>query len=80
MVPTGWTYFAPNGVRIRDPDKGVLLPASFLPGVSDDVMARLTEHALLTVLRDWSVFDEAGFNLRLAINVPVHLLDRIARS
>ena len=63
--------------RIRDPDKGVLLPGSFLPGVSDDVMARLTEHALLTVLRDWSVFDEAGFNLRLAINVPVHLLDRL---
>ncbi|HEY4920511.1 MAG TPA: EAL domain-containing protein [Xanthobacteraceae bacterium] len=63
--------------RIRDPDKGVLLPASFLPGVSDDVLARLTEHALLTVLRDWSIFDEAGFNLRLAINVPVHLLDRL---
>jgi EAL domain-containing protein (putative c-di-GMP-specific phosphodiesterase class I) len=63
--------------RIRDPEKGVLLPASFLPGVGDDVMARLTEHALLTVLRDWTVFDEAGFNLRLAINVPVHLLDRL---
>jgi EAL domain-containing protein (putative c-di-GMP-specific phosphodiesterase class I) len=63
--------------RIRDPEKGVLLPAAFLPGVGDDVMARLTEHALLTVLRDWTVFDEAGFNLRLAINVPVHLLDRL---
>jgi EAL domain-containing protein (putative c-di-GMP-specific phosphodiesterase class I) len=63
--------------RIRHPERGVLLPASFLPGVSDDVLARLTEHALLTVLRDWTVFDEAGFNLRLAINVPVHLLDRL---
>ena len=63
--------------RIRDPEKGVLLPAAFLPGVSDDVMARLTEHALLTVLRDWTVFDEGGFNLRLSINVPVHLLDRL---
>jgi EAL domain-containing protein (putative c-di-GMP-specific phosphodiesterase class I) len=63
--------------RIRHPDQGVQLPASFLPGVSDDVMARLTEHALLTVLRDWTIFDAAGFNLRLAINVPVHLLDRL---
>jgi EAL domain-containing protein (putative c-di-GMP-specific phosphodiesterase class I) len=63
--------------RIRHPERGVLLPASFLPGVSEDVMARLTEHALLTVLRDWTVFDEAGFNLRLAINVPVNLLDRL---
>jgi EAL domain-containing protein (putative c-di-GMP-specific phosphodiesterase class I) len=65
--------------RIRDPEKGVLLPASFLPGVGEDedVLARLTEHALLTVLRDWTLFDEAGFNLRLAINVPVNLLDRL---
>jgi EAL domain-containing protein (putative c-di-GMP-specific phosphodiesterase class I) len=63
--------------RIRDPEQGVLLPGSLLPGVSDDVMAQLTEHALLTVLRDWTIFDEAGFNLRLAINVPVNLLDRL---
>jgi len=66
--------------RIRHPERGVMLPASFLPGVSEDVMARLTEHALLTVLRDWTVFDEAGFNLRLAINVPVNLLDRLPIS
>src|SRR5215831_10422944 len=57
--------------RIRDPEKGVLLPADFLPGVSDD------EVALLTVLRDWAVFDEGGFNLQLSINLPVHLLDRL---
>jgi len=63
--------------RIRDPEKGVMRPASFLPGVEEDTMARLTEHALLTVLRDWSTFDEAGFNLRLSINVPVNLLDRL---
>src|SRR5262249_60030257 len=63
--------------RIRHPERGVMLPASFLPGVTEDAMARLTEHALLTVLRDWTVFDDAGFNLRLAINVPVNLLDRL---
>jgi EAL domain-containing protein (putative c-di-GMP-specific phosphodiesterase class I) len=60
--------------RIRHPDHGVLLPASFLPGVDEDTMASLTEHALLTTLRDWERFDQAGFNLRLAINVPVNLL------
>jgi EAL domain-containing protein (putative c-di-GMP-specific phosphodiesterase class I) len=62
-------------MRIRHPDQGVRLPES--SGVGDDVMARLTEHALLTVLRDWTVFDAAGFNLRLSINVPVHLLVRL---
>lgn len=60
--------------RIRHPDHGVLLPASFLPGVDEDSLISLTEHALLTTLRDWETFDAAGFNLRLAINVPVNLL------
>jgi EAL domain-containing protein (putative c-di-GMP-specific phosphodiesterase class I) len=60
--------------RIRHPDHGVLLPASFLPGVDEDSLVKLTEHALLTTMRDWETFDEAGFNLRLAINVPVNQL------
>jgi EAL domain-containing protein (putative c-di-GMP-specific phosphodiesterase class I) len=63
--------------RIRDPENGMLLPTSFLPDESAEAMARLTENALLTVLRDWTLFDEAGFNLRLAINVPVNLLDHL---
>ena len=28
-------------------------------------------------LRDWTVFDEAGFNLRLAINVPVNICSKL---
>jgi EAL domain-containing protein (putative c-di-GMP-specific phosphodiesterase class I) len=61
--------------RIRHPDYGVLLPASFVAGVGDDKLVPLTEHALRTTLRDWEVFDASGFNLRLAINLPVnHLL------
>ena len=60
--------------RIRHPEHGVLLPASFLPGVDEDSLVKLTEHALLTTMRDWETFDEAGFNLRLAINVPVNQL------
>src|SRR5947208_14497303 len=57
--------------RIRHPKFGVLLPASFLPGVPDDSISRLTEHALIAALRCWTTFDEAGFNLHLAINLPV---------
>jgi len=60
--------------RIRHPEHGVLLPASFLPGVDEESLVKLTEHALLTTLRDWETFDAAGFNLRLAINVPVNQL------
>ncbi len=46
----------------------MLWPDSFLPGI-DDSLALVTEHALLTTLRNWSIFNDAGFNLHLAINV-----------
>jgi EAL domain-containing protein (putative c-di-GMP-specific phosphodiesterase class I) len=60
--------------RIRHPLLGVLWPGSFLPAREEDSVARLAEHALLATLRNWSVFDAAGFNLHLAINIPVSVL------
>lgn len=63
--------------RIRHPNLGVLLPGSFLPHIGDDSIARLTEHALTTTLTNWSKFEEAGFNLHLAINVPVSALFKL---
>jgi EAL domain-containing protein (putative c-di-GMP-specific phosphodiesterase class I) len=63
--------------RIHHPMLGVLLPGVFLNGVDDNSLARLTEHALLATLRDWTTFDAAGFNLHLAINVPVAVLLRL---
>jgi EAL domain-containing protein (putative c-di-GMP-specific phosphodiesterase class I) len=63
--------------RIHHPTLGILLPGSFLTGVDDDSVTRLTEHALLNTLRDWTTFEQAGFNLHLAINVPVNVLLRL---
>jgi EAL domain-containing protein (putative c-di-GMP-specific phosphodiesterase class I) len=60
--------------RIRHPAFGVLLPQSFLPYASDESMQRLAEHAIISTLRTWANFDAAGFNLHLAINVPVSVL------
>jgi EAL domain-containing protein (putative c-di-GMP-specific phosphodiesterase class I) len=60
--------------RIRHPAFGVLLPGSFLPYASEESTLKLAEHALLSTLRTWSTFDAAGFNLHLAINVPVSVL------
>jgi EAL domain-containing protein (putative c-di-GMP-specific phosphodiesterase class I) len=45
--------------------------------LDEDDLAGLTEQALRTALGDWSVFDAAGLNLRLSIDVPVNLLDRL---
>ena len=60
--------------RIRHPEHGVLLPGSFLPDVDEDSIAQLAEYALIQTLRNWSTFEQAGFNLHLAINVPVSVL------
>lgn len=63
--------------RIHHPQLGVLLPGSFLPDVDEESVAELAQHALLATLCDWTMFDEAGFNLHLAINVPVGVLLRM---
>jgi EAL domain-containing protein (putative c-di-GMP-specific phosphodiesterase class I) len=63
--------------RIHHPQLGILLPGSFLPDVDDDSIAELAEHALLATLCDWTMFEEAGFNLHLAINVPAGVLFRM---
>ncbi len=52
----------------------MLLPGSFLPEVDEGSVIELAQHALLATLCDWSMFEEAGFNLHLAINVPVGVL------
>ena len=66
--------------RVRHPTFGVILPQDFIPGTTEAALAQLTEHALLTSLRDWSVFDDAGFNLHLSINVPVNVLQSVPVS
>jgi len=63
--------------RIRHPQFGILLPGSFLPDVDENSVAELAQRALLATLSDWSVFEEAGFNLHLAINVPVGVLFKL---
>jgi EAL domain-containing protein (putative c-di-GMP-specific phosphodiesterase class I) len=60
--------------RIRHPSYGVLLPETFLPDHAEGTIARLTEVALIATLTSWTTFEEAGFNLHLAINVPVSVL------
>jgi EAL domain-containing protein (putative c-di-GMP-specific phosphodiesterase class I) len=61
--------------RVHHPQHGLQWPESFLKEADEESMAQLTEHALLAVLADWELFDQAGFNLRLAMNLPVdHLL------
>ncbi len=52
-------------------------PGGFHPEVDGESVAELTEQALLATLCDWTMFEEAGFNLQLAINVPVRALFKL---
>jgi EAL domain-containing protein (putative c-di-GMP-specific phosphodiesterase class I) len=63
--------------RIHHPQHGLMGPDSVLTHIDADGLSNLTEHALLTALRDWEQFDAAGFNLQLAINLPVDHLHKL---
>ena len=63
--------------RIRHPQFGILQPGSYLPDVDKDGITELARRALLATLRDWTVFEEAGFNLTLAVNMPVDVLVKL---
>lgn len=60
--------------RLHHADGRVLLPDAFLAEVDDSYLVRLAEYALVSAMEDWQAFDAAGFNLRLAINVPMSAL------
>jgi EAL domain-containing protein (putative c-di-GMP-specific phosphodiesterase class I) len=64
-------------VRMQHPQAGCLWPEDYVDLLDDDGQAKLVEHTMLTTLRHWTVFSDAGFDLRLAVNVPAALLSRL---
>src|SRR5215467_2496334 len=63
--------------RLRHPVFGVMLPGSFEPRLRAGSLERLTEYSLVAALQSWSVFEEVGFNLALAVNVPASVLSTL---
>ena len=63
--------------RIRHPERGILPPAAFIPMASGVDLVALADYALRTALRDSIAFADAGYPVRLAINVPVEALVRL---
>jgi EAL domain-containing protein (putative c-di-GMP-specific phosphodiesterase class I) len=58
-------------VRARHPERGVLPPAVFLPGASEEDLLALTERVILSALGDWELFADNGVSMKFAVNVPV---------
>jgi EAL domain-containing protein (putative c-di-GMP-specific phosphodiesterase class I)/CheY-like chemotaxis protein len=67
-------------IRGHHVEQGIIPPGAFLPNASEASMVKLTEIIILTGLADWSVFAEQGFNLKIALNVPVGALVKLPIS
>ena len=64
-------------VRMLHPQAGLLWPDDYLGLLEEDGLAKLVEHTLITALGHWTTFADAGFGLRLAVNVPAIMLPKL---
>jgi EAL domain-containing protein (putative c-di-GMP-specific phosphodiesterase class I) len=60
--------------RARHPHYGVLLPTTFLQNAPSGSLVKLAEHTLTAALKASLKFSELGISLRLAVNMPAHVL------
>jgi EAL domain-containing protein (putative c-di-GMP-specific phosphodiesterase class I) len=64
-------------VRARHPRRGILSPALFLPGASEECMLALTERVIVSAFRDWEACAAHGVSIKLSVNVPVSALVKL---
>jgi EAL domain-containing protein (putative c-di-GMP-specific phosphodiesterase class I) len=64
--------------RARHPVNGVLMPSAFLPGATEATLVALSELALTQALRASANFATLGVSLRLAVNIPVSVMPKVA--
>ena len=64
--------------RARHPQNGVLMPSAFMPGASEASLIKLSEMAVAQALKAGLNFAKLGVNLRLAVNIPVNALVKMA--
>lgn len=63
--------------RIRHPQLGITPASNFLRNAKAQSIHRLTEHVITTSLRDWSRMRDAGFIVKLAVNVSADCLTKV---
>jgi EAL domain-containing protein (putative c-di-GMP-specific phosphodiesterase class I)/CheY-like chemotaxis protein len=63
--------------RVRHPEHGVLSPASFMPNAQEADVIKLSELALQDALRAGRKFGDLGIPLRIAVNIPAAVLQKL---
>jgi EAL domain-containing protein (putative c-di-GMP-specific phosphodiesterase class I) len=64
--------------RARHPQNGILTPSAFMPGATESSLITLSELALTQGLKAGVNFAKLGVSLRLAVNIPINALVKIA--
>lgn len=60
--------------RVNHPKFGVLSPAAFIPPARDPRHEPLAQFVIRQALGDWTRFEEGGLVLKIAINMPVSII------
>jgi len=63
--------------RVRHPQHGVLLPASFVPDAKENSIIKLAEIALNNALKASVTFSNIGIQLPVTVNIPVAALVKL---
>jgi EAL domain-containing protein (putative c-di-GMP-specific phosphodiesterase class I) len=64
-------------VRARHPSYGVILPENLLPPAGDPAYVPLSKFVIAQAMADWGRFADQGLRLRLAVNVPVSVINTL---
>lgn len=61
-------------IRLHHPELGFLPPSTFLPPAGDPLFKPLSDFVVRRALSDWEALVRRGCNIRLAVNIPVSIL------
>ena len=64
-------------VRVTHPQHGILTPARFLGGASEEDLSGLAAHAIASAVKTSATFFKAGVPLKFAVNVNVDTLAKL---
>jgi EAL domain-containing protein (putative c-di-GMP-specific phosphodiesterase class I) len=64
-------------VRVTHPQHGILPPARFLGGASEEDLAGLAAHAISSAVKTSATFFKAGVSMKFAVNVNVDTLAKL---